>query len=625
MKLFFNLIIIQTTVFILFVLNEFVFNNNDSHGDDPYDPLFLYSDNNKRIKLTKTDNEKWMVNKFDCTSKALVECDMTNDLACIGCNQILAKCIHFETDTTLYDPNDKEIAKIPKNRNNENGYCLRLTADKHSQRKCTQKNGGKWILTKTVIDGDSQYSYTCHCTSPHLFTKTSMYSDCDGFVGCTNGTILNETWSSFSEIECKCNVGYHIEDDSGVNFPLLSTPMQQRMTCVRDNIFQSEFPHAIDKMYIEPTYPGYEKDIFLPDPCKFDAITGEYIGDNGAIYMHNNIAHCRAKSENGYTTVIFEDDYLINNGGKYANAVVRIASNSPFDDAIVYETHTRRRQKDGGSLYPPFVGHRYRIADLLIDLPYLDLDSTNMGGSGPTYKFAAQIPIKRHIEAKITVYQAEIPEETEIILGNVMTFAPVFVTHKYRGEDKQFLGSLPFLNVDSKCNHAYAIHVVYYVRWIPQRFGTSMSIGPIGNHDIYDVKTWRKYLYMPLVCSRKDENFQDKLYIETYSKHFTGIIETHRDQSQNNSNRHYTRPISPGSMALIIKYRFQYDKNWKDLPKDFVGITAYNKPFPMPSATNKLYGVNSHGIDCDGLTMPPAKYSHYICNEDQLTWRTDYS
>lgn len=635
MKFFFNLIIIETTILILFVLNRFVFNNNDTHGDDPYNPLFLYSDNHKRIKLTEANDEKLMLNKFDCTSKTLVECNMTNDLACIGCNQILAACIHFETNTTLYDPNNKEIAEIPKNRSKQNGYCLRLTADKHSERKCTQKNGGKWILTKTNNNDNNnsdQYSYTCHCTSPHLFTKSSMYGDCDVFVGCTNSTILNKnSWSSFSEIECKCNDGYHIEEDSGI-ISLLSKRMasRQHITCIRDNIFHSKFPQhndaTIDPMYIEPTYSGYRNGIFLPNPCKFDAITGEYIGDNGEIHMHNYIAHCRAKSENGYTTVIFEDDYLINNGGKYANAVVRVASKSPLEiNTIVYETSTRRRQKDGGTLYPPFVGHRYAITDLLIKLPYLDWDSTNMGGSGLTYKFAAQIPIDRHNKAKIIVYQAEIPEQVQMILGSVMSFVPVFVTYEWLGKEKRFLGTIPTININYMCGRLHASQISYEHAWDEREFNTRMSIGPIGNHDIHDTKTWRRYMYMPLVCSVKDENFDDILYVETYSKHFTGIIETciHEDNKKN-SYQIYTKPISPGSTALITKYRFQFDKNWKDLPESFAGITVFDRAFPIPSATNTLYGVNSHGNDCDGHTMPPAKYAHYTCSDDEFKWRTDY-
>lgn len=128
------------------------------------------------------------------------------------------------------------------------------------------------------------------------------------------------------------------------------------------------------------------------------------------------------------------------------------------------------------------------------------------------------------------------------------------------------------------------------------------------------------------MCSKTSyEHPYGKLYIQPYSKQFTGIIESKEAKNPvNYHNRYNTVPISPGSKDLIIRYRFQFDEKWNDLPEKFELVVS-DFPFEMPSATNTMYGLNSHGIDCDGHTMPPAEYSHYTCDYDQLRWRTDYS
>lgn len=651
--------------------------------------LVLFPDNGQRIKLN-LNTEIWDTihsrERIECTGKSLKPCQVNRDFQCFNCKQVLASCVHFEKDTTVMESDGKDFNKkafvIPKNKSANDGYCLRLT-DKRA-RKCTQKYGGMWILAQDSDpyvkeygrDEKSSYShhyaYVCLCTRPNVFSRSSFYGDCDNFMGCQevdlrpgmlNPTmkkvlghkesglhrIKNADWTHINSIVCNCKSSYvsqHIFDKA-------TSPPQ----CVRKSIFKDfnifSF-HALETKYISVDYlkgrarAGLVK---LPNPCAYDAITGEAIPvskNPGIRLSESGVAYCHPGAD-GYAVVTFNSDYLANNDGKYPNAVIRV-SLSPALPGTLFEVATvRRHGNKNDSFYPPFVGHRYMVNNFLVKLPYLDKDSNNMGGWGKqSYKFAASVKREYIGRAKIYVYSPELPEDVVAklyMVGDMVQFVPV-LKNKLDTDYNDFFGTIGFQNVPmfntSTMVHFMRLHDVGFGPHVFPQFDTpSQDLDGESEWkrvNSYDEKA-KKHYHMPPIY-RVGKTVKLSWRTDT----FTGIILTVNDEH----NVLKTKNISPGDKILRNMYREQIipfsggDEDntgekfpWSSRPIGYREIgdkrETVDKIIVDPIseslilARNDAYaGENSFGWDCDGVSMVKPSLGRYICTPEKFVWPTKY-
>lgn len=550
----------------------------------------LFTDNGNRVKLD-INVEEWKKisgrDRVECSEKRPVTCNISSSaFDCFHCNEILASCIHFDNDEVLYSDDGVEVGIIPKNSSKTEGYCLRMNGKE--RRTCSSVRGGKWIVAK---NDENRFAYVCYCSTPSIFDNTSFFSDCTEFKGCSNGTI-KPGWHSLSDIECDCNQGYSFERE-GIH-PI----------CKRKNHFYTSSDKSIQlkREHIDPNYRG--ANLNLPNPCLIDARTGKLAVDAGKLTMLNGIAFCEAISEL-FTTVAFEDDYLIGNGGKYANAIVSVSSEAPLHGTI-YETRTKKRD---GSLYPIFEGRRYRLDNFLFKLPYTDSSSANLGGGGPYFPFAASI--SRRWEASIYVYKALSPIEPTFIVGVHNSFIPTFV-HHLESKNRHYTGNVAFKRVPLQpCGTQ---NIIYLWKGILKErypyFGISGYSEHFGVDPEKDTKLLRGYVAHPF-CTRNNVT-----EINEYTATFTGIfLNTVQD------NELHTAVICPGEYITTL-YRMVFDEawaRWKNTNR-FLGMIDKH---PEMSVDADNAGLVNDGYDCSGISNPN-EFTKYECTKAAFKWSSQY-
>lgn len=655
----FRLLVIALAFYILYITNK-------SYFDGSRPKLKLYKDNGYRVKpLTNPDGssalDRQVHNKdaktdddddedgssgvdmndsllfstrlklepenfYNCNVENLIECKISNkNNDCINCDQSFATCNNFERDETIYDKMGNQVGIIKANKTADDGYCLRLL--NRDDRECSFKNGGRWILSRT---DDDKYMFICLCTVPDFFTNNTMYGDCTEFKGCQNGKISNlNEYTNLSEITCKCNEGYkptsrntntnnnnNINDISNENTTIRDDDFIP--TCVPKNIYEREIPenqfnYNLDDKFIDAEYlqnvRSVNPDFKFPNPCTIDAITGMPVEGIGRITQYGDIFYCVATNPR-YTTITFNDDYLKNNNGKYANGIVKVSDSDPLPGNI-YETHTKRR-KPSNKYYNTLVGRRFLYKNFNFTFPWMSFSSANLGGSGKYYPNAQTMKARDSITtAKIYVYDAIEPDDKidRLILGNTITYVPLF-TSKFEVNIKSYLGTIPFIDVELlPCNRMYIVNLLK--KFHGTKFSSDGLLGELTKPDQESDDFVRNYS-MPILC--KSGTTASGKQIQMYSKLFTGIFLTYTHE-----NVLYTKPISPGFL-LVDKYRMQADPKWSSYKRSNI-VKYIGEPFTIVQSkySDHLFGENSYGIDFDGISMPHPKFARYITNEKDKT------
>lgn len=662
--------------------------------------LVRFSDNKKRINLrlsTKEWDEIHSRERAECTTKTLKPCTVGKNFQCFNCNEVLASCVHFDKDTPVYENAQSDLAYaaqkqiggggggdgrmtiIPKNDAPDQGYCLRFT-DKRG-RLCSEKNGGEWIFvcdnnnTNGNDNVQKSYSYVCMCTAPNVFSRSTYYGDCDNFRGCRHvdkrvGISLHnnaskemnddddggeqrirpKNWTHVSEISgCKCASGYRsVKVDGHLRPP----------QCVRSTIFEdfsTLYFHALDPKYINPDYLGgraVNGHVKLPNPCSYDAITGELIplAQSSPIRLSKSgAAYCHPTSY-GYAVVTFNSDYLINNDGKYPNAVVKVANTMALP-GILFEVATARRDKK--NIYPPFVGHRYLVKDFLFKLPYLDVHSLNMNGFGEkSFQFAATVPAMYRDQAKIYVYAPELPADVAdelYVIGDMVHFL-IVLKNRWEHNWSKFYGVLGFQNVplfDAPNRVPYLLlhDVGFGANTFPQ-FATTITDNRGSDETwsgVYDnPERSLEHFRMPPIYVKND-----KIQLSWRTDTFTGVVLT--TANKNNSTL-ITKNISPGDKVAYNKYHEQIPEfvtndctaahKWTRLPvcKGKKLLTPHGDPLQFVGNVDPIFlshsptlakdhayaGEHSYGFDCKGVSMVSEFLGRYNCDPKKFSWRSVY-
>lgn len=427
--------------------------------------------------------------------------------------------------------------------------------------------------------------------------------------------------------------------------------------CVRKTIFEdfsTLYFHALDPKYINPDCLGGQAAngyIKLPNPCSYDAITGELIplAESSPIRLSKSgAAYCHPTSH-GYAVITFNSDYLINNDGKYPNAVVKV-SNTKALPGTLFEVATARRNRK--TVYPPFVGYRYLVKDFLFKLPYLDPQSSNMGGFGAkTFQFAAAVPANYYDQAKIYVYAPELPDDVVdelYVIGDMVHFLIVlknFFEHN-RNDFYGILGfqNVPLFNAPNRMPYLHLHDAGFRVHTFPQ-FAT-VSTDKHSNDtwsDVYtDPELSLEHFCMPPIYLK-----DNKIQLSWRTDTFTGVVLT---RANKNNSTLITKNISPGDKIAYATYHQQIPEFFTNdcttphawtrlpvckgkqlktvygIPEHFIGnvVPVYWNDSPVLAKDDAYAGEHSYGFDCKGVSMVSEHLGRYICDPKKFSWRSVY-
>ncbi|ACD03488.1 pif-1 [Musca domestica salivary gland hypertrophy virus] len=585
---------------------------------------------------------------LNCTANdKLIECDLDDnnelgrDAVCAQCKQISARCVNIREP--IYRADDPSRVLIEPNSSPTKGYCL---PSKTIETKCTRRNGGKWILS-TVGDSvsnatarDLVYTFECYCSTPNFFQTETIGADsgdCTRFVGCRHGKLESDTWSSYEDMRCLCPTKMYEAKIGSANEPPSCVPLNVYRR-VYDNADNKPPFEILSQQYIDPDYlvllrggGNSEQQISLPNPCTFDVTTKTFIRGIGRVVWDSTakIAFCMSSHEN-YTTVIMNDDYLIGNGGKYANAMFRYRisttdeSNDDADDNMNrYENATVYEVLRKGARVRTLSGVRIPYWNFTVYLPYLETNSYNMGnGSGRHYATHPIIPFERQRYTFVYVYQAEVPDHRdEIVLGNGIQYIPAFMTTSFESSYRVYNGTIPCINVSEQDSGTSSVRRFWILYPTPPgaayktKLGTTGIMGELTRPNVESDRFTAGYSF----------HFAHDNEVEPYTDLFTGTIFTYTL-----NKKVYSRPVSPGDELLVSKYRRNYDPQWINRPRETIKGYSPSQPFQfaLTGRDTHMFTRNSYDVERNGVGVAKQKIARYEFdknNNNRLVFKTFYS
>ena len=608
---FFYLVVIFVVFFIIQYLTEWIF-----HLDTTANTVKLREKSQYRLAdnyVALPGNSDGILN---CTlNEKLIPCQLDDENnVCDGCKQVYATCVHIDND--VYS-DDGQTVLIPANKEANEGYCL---PHKLAAESCSRRHGGKWILTTSNDNRDEiLYTFECLCSTPNFFVNNPEDgNNCTLFVGCSGGKMKNpDTWRTYDDIECECGP----QDKAVPGQPPYCAPLN---IYLRQYTNDDEPFSVIPANYLDPAYRVLltvdDKTVdsyTLPDPCTFDVVTRTYIRGIGKIQYDKTTNTCFCVSTNSnYMTTILNDDYLLNNGGKYANAMMKIRINSEDGEETsnVYEIQRK------GAEQSTLVGVRVRYTNYPIKLPYLESESFNMGNKyGFNYQLFPTIPKERQSFAYVYCYEAMTPNSSNIIVpqGHHITYVPTFMSDGIDSRYRVYNGCIAHVDVpayEPKNKQGYMmIYPIPPATEYKSIYGTTGIMGSLTSPDVNSGKFVSTYA-MPMVG--KNDNF------EIYSRLFTGTVFVYTI-----NGKVYMRPVSCGIETLTQKYRLNVDPKWRSSEEQVKGLSG-SKPLEMAQSKRDghMFTHTSYGVERNGIGVAAQQFARYTFDQDDnVIFPTYYS
>lgn len=399
--LFYVMVFVYVFGNVLYTYLNFDFPNRSNNKLRRYENAKL-----RHIEYNPMTNISLSNTKVCDPSKNVVECTMgTVPNECFDCTNINTECRHFDTDIPVEDDMGLLLHHVPANTAPDRGYCIEIDNDK-ANRSCNP-NTGSWVLVKRDPEA-SAFSFVCKCKYPGLVTQATISGDCNVDVACGNyGKLDSVLVDPRHEANCMCQLERGFVPDRRADGPYCRPLRFTELP--KDPEIITSFPHRIPLTHpaVSPKFRSQFTVVtarHLINPCKIDALTGAPVegadlvmqewpdfsdageapnarrtanasrtGDSGDGGMGGDpssdtnkfVWFCMSKSLD-VTTVLFEDDFLTNNGGRFANGVVKLSTQR---DTERLETHFREIQEWhvpqalddtlSGPYFGPIVGVRF--------------------------------------------------------------------------------------------------------------------------------------------------------------------------------------------------------------------------------------------------------------------------
>lgn len=304
------------------------------------------------------------------------KCRVNDADTCSKCHTKDASCIHLDYDVIFSKQGAIKI--LEKNEDTEEGYCLNVWKYLGN---CTTKNGG---VTKIVYnDNFKRLEWICECTYPDIFSKFKDGYDCMHFNRCVGYTsnAFDENRKSINEISCLCR-----SDEDFIPFDKGGPKCVSKMYHQTVHNYPIPPEYVLDDKFVDPNFKQqmhkYNK---ILNPCLYDFVNEQFIDKkfhkNIRIEIKNDIAQCFCNAY-GFTTIVYDSDYLLNNNGVWPNGVVQVSPKMKRSE-IVYEVGTLNSRTN--EWFAPLLGHFYDTKDLFIDFRRVLSDNLI---KNPKYPFA---------------------------------------------------------------------------------------------------------------------------------------------------------------------------------------------------------------------------------------------
>lgn len=486
---------------------------------------------------------------------------------------------HFDKEFKLSD-----FITFPPNTTPNMGYCLKIDkgTDEHDI-KCTLENGGLKLLK---VNETGNLGFFCYCEQPYKFINNYDDSnDCTLYAGCLNGIYNPET----GHCDCMPHHNEYTNDELGI------------FNCrIQSKFKRGDLSNVIDNKFVDEKYLSLlEKNIQLPNPCTIDIKTGQLFKNAGQVTITSikkpngtieEIAHC-VVNDVRFVTINLNDDYLKNNGGKYANAIFQYTNKQEVNPNM-YEVYFDYRKNELQNKS----GYRLNYEDFLVKLPYLEEDSYNMFNiRGTKYDDFPVLPhVKYFDNRKVYVYNARTPTVEKIPCFTHIVFPAYFLKDPSMWrESRYYIGALGTFS-------GFGLWWEYY--WNAQNSGTNhidemhLPAGDFGKADINDARV-RKYR------TRYPINGTGKNGTHVYNSLFsTGIY-----MNFQNNNIMYTKCISPHDIVLVNKFKEYLNPDWFKILANIhdVGEASMSKERQIVGTSKRfIWPENSFTFDTDEICTP---------------------
>lgn len=284
----------------------------------------------------------------------------------------IENCKNINVPISIRDGSGNLIIALPPSQTKEDGYII---PDMELENfECTPSVGSAVLVIVNYDNyahgGTSKLQLYCQCKYPQLMSHhniNAIRGDCTYKNNCAHNGTLHVPQDSNSKYmdplihgRCSCpladTVAYHdFENGPDCRYKTVKdfTPYEFNNTFFPETIdnykgnapitpststaiIDYPKPMFLEKKYIDPEFLAEFLDdgveYALPNPCNYDYKTGERIDPSEVkVMLINNIATCVVtKLTSKYVTLITDTDYLLNNDGKYPNAVMNVAGNGDY-------------------------------------------------------------------------------------------------------------------------------------------------------------------------------------------------------------------------------------------------------------------------------------------------------
>ena len=275
-------------------------------------PKFYYDIHFKTFSNTININ-----NPYKCTGSELRKCKLSDPTSCIGCQNLIATCTHFDRDMDYIDSDGKKY-RIKANTSSDIGYCLVI---QNPLQKCNPFHGNLVLIQLNSNDTDTMLY--CDCTHPGFIGKLDFNGSCQDIFIC-DGKVKN-LYTSFDKLECICDIGFESNNAQG-------TPVCQLITVEKyteyDNMFFDK-EHVNSSKFnniISTNFRGKH----LINPCKYCLLTGKYIGNGKMVPTEDGGWQCALKSQ-----LPLQDDYILGIPIRISTKGTRLLRGSSGPDGIL--------------------------------------------------------------------------------------------------------------------------------------------------------------------------------------------------------------------------------------------------------------------------------------------------
>lgn len=358
--------------------------------------------------------------------------EFTGCLLATGCKDPQRTCFHVIRPVRL-----DEGGVLEANKSAEEGYCLQFEKPATGDMIQCDRRFGELV---TTVSGSGRLRAECRCFWPTLFDRKDASSDCGSLVHACGGTgrlthvhtsrdiadVPPDEMIDISEFKCQESFGNDCVrpgKDPHTGLPeYVPTPVYSRtggLCLYEDSATGGEGPAVTGRHTTAPTlavkgdfvstafassFSNAER-AYVPNPCMIDAVRGGPLRKTDCRLMltPSNIGYCEPLSET-VSTVVFDDDYLPNNGGRYSNACYEFADSETDVGAYVAEYFVRPRVDDGSVAVrpPPLPVMSVEIESDKLIPEVLDALNARTTTAGDRAK-------------KILITQAALPEDVEYV------------------------------------------------------------------------------------------------------------------------------------------------------------------------------------------------------------------